>query len=184
MSSVTTSHYWRLQIQTEEAWQSINKLANLQDGLWWLPGSKNTIMAIRQLLLLISLATGLAALEGRLIFPAFGQYITLHPPWNYLLVTMALYGFAAIGLIMLSGDHLLLCLVEIQFINLLSWYQPRIQKSIRSWVAFLESTIKQLCCVNRHRLSSLFSRITSLWIYTADLYLRWETCGLWELASF
>lgn len=59
---------------------------------------------MRQILCLLSLGAFLAALEGRLIFPAFGQYLILHPPWNYLLVTLALYGFGAIAIIFFSGN--------------------------------------------------------------------------------
>ena len=45
----------------------------------------------------------LGGLEGRVVFPAFGQYIQLHPPWSYLAVTVALYGAATLAMVHLSG---------------------------------------------------------------------------------
>ena len=60
-------------------------------------------MAFRRLLCLIALAGGLAGLEGRLIFPAFGQYIRLPPPWNFAAVTIALYGCTALAAMHMTG---------------------------------------------------------------------------------
>lgn len=42
-------------------------------------------------------------MQGRLIFRAFGQYIQLPPPWNYVVVTGALYGAAALGVLHAAG---------------------------------------------------------------------------------
>ena len=75
----------------------------MQEGLWWLPGSPRQHNAVRQVLCLAALATLIVAFEGRVVFPAFGQYIQLHPPWNYAAVTVALYGFAALALMYLGG---------------------------------------------------------------------------------
>ena len=75
----------------------------MQEGLWWLPGSPRQHNAVRQVLCLSALATLIVAFEGRVVFPAFGQYIQLHPPWNYAAVTVALYGFAALALMYLGG---------------------------------------------------------------------------------
>lgn len=47
-------------------------------------------------MLLGAVLAALGSLEGRIIFRAFGQYIMLHPPWSYLVVTIALYGSAAL----------------------------------------------------------------------------------------
>ena len=58
---------------------------------------------MRQAMCHNALIGGLAGLEGRVIFPAFGQYIQLHPPWNYIAVTVALYGAAALAAAHLSG---------------------------------------------------------------------------------
>lgn len=38
-----------------------------------------------------------------MIFRAFGQYIQLPPPWNYIVVTGALYGAAALGALHAAG---------------------------------------------------------------------------------
>ena len=60
--------------------------------------------AVRKLLLLVALAAALGGLEGRVIFRAFGQYIWLQPPWSYVLVTLALYGSAALGILHFAGQ--------------------------------------------------------------------------------
>jgi hypothetical protein len=55
-------------------------------GLWFL-GEGRAVNALRRLLLLGSLAVFLAALEERVIFHSFNQYIRLTAPWNYVAVT-------------------------------------------------------------------------------------------------
>lgn len=75
----------------------------LQEGLWWLPLDVPHRNAVRKLLLLVALAAALGGLEGRVIFRAFGQYIWLQPPWSYVLVTFALYGSAALGILHFAG---------------------------------------------------------------------------------
>ncbi|CAK0743676.1 hypothetical protein CVIRNUC_001488 [Coccomyxa viridis] len=71
-------------------------LTVLQEGLWWLPLSGRQREAVRKAVLLGAVLAALGSLEGRIIFRAFGQYIMLHPPWSYLVVTIALYGSAAL----------------------------------------------------------------------------------------
>lgn len=41
--------------------------------------------------------------QGRLVFPAFGEYIRLHPPFNYIAVTAALYGVAFLVFLHVAG---------------------------------------------------------------------------------
>ena len=41
--------------------------------------------------------------QGRVVFAAFGEYILLHPPWDWLLVTAAIYGHGAVVLLHFSG---------------------------------------------------------------------------------
>lgn len=43
--------------------------------------------ALRRLLLLVSLAIFLLAVEERVVFHSFNQYIRLTAPWNYIAVT-------------------------------------------------------------------------------------------------
>lgn len=42
--------------------------------------------------------------QGRLVFPAFGEYIRLHPPFNYIAVTAALYGVAFLVFLHVAGE--------------------------------------------------------------------------------
>ena len=58
---------------------------------------------MRLLVLLPALTAGLAGAEGRLVFPAFGEYIRLHPPFNYIAVTAALYGVALLVFLHVAG---------------------------------------------------------------------------------
>eukprot|EP00951_Prasinocladus_malaysianus_P017230 scaffold135563_cov31-Prasinocladus_malaysianus.AAC.1 len=57
-------------------------------------------------LALLSLGTTLAGLEGRVVFRALEQFLALHPPWSYILVTSALYGTAALVVMHLTGNPL------------------------------------------------------------------------------
>lgn len=61
-------------------------------GLWWMapPGQQQASRAARRVLGGAALLALLAGIEGRVIFPGFGQYIPLHPPWSWILVTVRL----------------------------------------------------------------------------------------------
>lgn len=85
-----------------------------QEGLWWLPLDVPHRNAVRKLLLLVALGAALGGLEGRVVFRAFGQYIWLQPPWSYVLVTLALYGSAALAILHFAGQSSL-------FLHALSW---------------------------------------------------------------
>lgn len=58
---------------------------------------------MRRLLLLLSLGAFLAAVEGRVVFHSFGQYMRLPPPWSYVAVSVAVYGVASLVLLHFSG---------------------------------------------------------------------------------
>ena len=77
----------------------------MQDGLWWLPLSGRQREPVRKVVLLGAVLAALGGLEGRVIFRAFGQYIMLHPPWSYLVVTIALYGTAALLAMHFAGIY-------------------------------------------------------------------------------
>jgi hypothetical protein len=77
-------------------------LAAAPRGLWWL-GASRSVAAARRLLLLAALAAFLAAVEARVVFHSFGQYIRLPAPWSFLAVGGALYGAAALALLHLGG---------------------------------------------------------------------------------
>lgn len=82
---------------------AVIQTVSLQDGLWWLPLDGEHRNAVRKLLLLVALGGTLGGLEGRVIFRAFGQYIWLHPPWSYIVVSLALYGTASLALMHFAG---------------------------------------------------------------------------------
>ena len=82
-----------------------DELCLVQEGLWWLPLSGQQREAVRKAVLLAAVLAALGGLEGRVIFRAFGQYIMLHPPWSYLVVTVALYGSAALLAMHFAGRH-------------------------------------------------------------------------------
>lgn len=52
---------------------------------------------------IVALCGALIGLEGRVIFFAFRQYIKLQPPWDWISVTVALFGFAAVCLAHMLG---------------------------------------------------------------------------------
>ena len=58
---------------------------------------------VQRTMLLICLAAALAGLEGRVLLPAFGQFLGLHPPWSFVLVSVALYGGASLVLLHFAG---------------------------------------------------------------------------------
>lgn len=58
---------------------------------------------MRLVVLLPALAALLAGCEGRVVFPAFGEYIRLHPPFNYIAVTAALYGVTFLVFLHVAG---------------------------------------------------------------------------------
>ena len=60
---------------------------------------------VQRVVLLVSLAAALAGLEGRVLLRAFGQFLGLHPPWSFVLVSVALYGGAALVLLHFAGAY-------------------------------------------------------------------------------
>uniref|UniRef100_A0A061QRP1 Nef1-like protein n=1 Tax=Tetraselmis sp. GSL018 TaxID=582737 RepID=A0A061QRP1_9CHLO len=72
-------------------------------GLWWLPLRQQHREALRWSAALAALGAAVAGVEERVVFAAFGEYILLHPPWDWVLVTVALYGHGAVVLLHLSG---------------------------------------------------------------------------------
>ena len=56
-----------------------------------------------QLVALVALAAVVMGIEGRVVFHAFQQYIILHPPWSYIIITAAMYGAAAMVVLHVTG---------------------------------------------------------------------------------
>ena len=74
------------------------------EGYWWLSANRDRRQSMQAIIAVPAVAVCLAGLEGRLVFPAFGEYIRLHPPFNYIAVTAALYGIAFLILLHAAGD--------------------------------------------------------------------------------
>jgi hypothetical protein len=81
-------------------------LCLIPNGLWWLPGPPGVVKTMRSVWLACSLGAAMVAFEGRVIFHAFGEYIKLQPPWNWMAVTVALVGFALLA----AAQHTGACL--------------------------------------------------------------------------
>eukprot|EP00798_Chlamydomonas_sp_ICE-L_P014360 gene14360-20357_t len=93
----------------------------LPQGLWWMKGKSQSFGFTHKAVITIALVGALVGFEGRVVFHAFGQYIKLHPPWNWIAVTIGLFGFAAVTMahmagalgesvdVTLAGSFLLLC---------------------------------------------------------------------------
>ncbi|WPT14438.1 hypothetical protein PSENEW3_00000568 [Picochlorum sp. SENEW3] len=77
-------------------------MSSIPQGLWWM-GDGPVANAMRRILVLVSLAGALSGVEGRIVFHSFGQYLKLAPPWSYIAITVATYGFGAVVLLLLSG---------------------------------------------------------------------------------
>ncbi len=52
----------------------------------------------------LALAGSLIGLEGRVLLPAFGHYLGLHYPWNYIAISAALFGAGFLMLLHLEGE--------------------------------------------------------------------------------
>lgn len=51
----------------------------------------------------LALVGTLVGLEGRVLLPAFGHYLGLHYPWNYITISAALFGAGSLLLLHLEG---------------------------------------------------------------------------------
>lgn len=65
----------------------------------WLSGAPFSLLQMQGL----SLAGALVGFEGRVVFYAFASYIKLPAPWNWVAVTVALFGLAAVVLAQHTG---------------------------------------------------------------------------------
>lgn len=74
----------------------------LPQGSWWL-GRSASADAVRVFTGLVALAAAIAGIEGRIIFHSFGQYIRLAAPWNYVAITIGLYGVGTLLVLHFTG---------------------------------------------------------------------------------
>lgn len=64
--------------------------------MWWLARDQREADRLRRLLLYPAVFIFIAAFEGRIVFRSFASYIKLPAPWNYILVSFALYCLAGL----------------------------------------------------------------------------------------
>jgi len=74
-----------------------------EEGLWWLGSSPDAQGVLRKGLALLALAVAVAGVEGRVVFRIFEQYVTIYPPWSYIVITAAMYGAAAVVVLHVTG---------------------------------------------------------------------------------
>lgn len=76
----------------------------LQGGLWWATAETGQQGFIFRLLRALALVGTLVGLEGRVLLPAFGHYLGLHYPWNYVTISAALFGAGSLLLLHFEGQ--------------------------------------------------------------------------------
>lgn len=76
----------------------------MQDGLWWLTAESRQHGALFRLLRVLTLIGTLVGLQGRVLLPAFGHYLGLHYPWNYITISAALFGAGSLLLLHFEGE--------------------------------------------------------------------------------
>ena len=69
-------------------------LMSLKHGLWWTGLSTEVQMMLRFVVGLVGLVGLVLGIEGRVVFYSFGQYIKLPPGWDWLFVSVSLFGLA------------------------------------------------------------------------------------------
>eukprot|EP00798_Chlamydomonas_sp_ICE-L_P021510 gene21510-28493_t len=75
----------------------------LPQGLWWIPGKGPSVVFAQKVIIGVALIAALAGFEGRVVFHSFGSYIKLQPPWDWIAVTVGLFGFSAVTVAHMSG---------------------------------------------------------------------------------
>ena len=75
----------------------------LQGGLWWATPDAGEQGVIFRVLRALALVGTLVGLEGRVLLPAFGHYLGLHYPWNYITISAALFGAGSLLLLHFEG---------------------------------------------------------------------------------
>ena len=76
----------------------------LQGGLWWATAETGQQGVVSRLLRALALVGTLVGLEGRVLLPAFGHYLGLHYPWNYITISAALFGAGSLLLLHFEGQ--------------------------------------------------------------------------------
>ncbi|CAK9178796.1 unnamed protein product [Ilex paraguariensis] len=69
--------------------------ASTRGALWWVTKNEHQLQSIRLVNGAVALVIVVLCLEVRVVFHSFGRYIQVPPPFNYLLVTIAMLGGAA-----------------------------------------------------------------------------------------
>ncbi|XP_052204854.1 uncharacterized protein LOC127809798 [Diospyros lotus] len=69
--------------------------ASTRGALWWITKNESQLRSIRLVNGSVALIVVVICLEIRVVFPSFGRYIQVPPPFNYVLVTITMLGGAA-----------------------------------------------------------------------------------------
>lgn len=78
----------------------------LQGGLWWASADAQQLQkegVLIRLLRVGALTGTLVGLQGRVLLPAFGHYLHLHYPWNYISTSTALFGAGSLLVLHFEG---------------------------------------------------------------------------------
>ncbi|KAL3133255.1 hypothetical protein ABBQ38_007137 [Trebouxia sp. C0009 RCD-2024] len=81
-------------------------LTTMQGGLWWASADAQQQQqpgVLIRLLRVGALTGTLVGLQGRVLLPAFGHYLHLHYPWNYIAISTALFGAGSLLLLHFEG---------------------------------------------------------------------------------
>ena len=93
----------------------------MQGGLWWLISDTSYHGALLRLVRVVTLTGTLVGLEGRVLLPAFGHYLGLHYPWNYLAISAALFGGGSLLLLHFEGHTYALCFLLQRWLDALKF---------------------------------------------------------------
>lgn len=77
--------------------------------------------ALLRLVRVVTLTGTLVGLEGQVLLPAFGHYLGLHYPWNYLAISAALFGGGSLLLLHFEGRTYALCFLLQRWLDALKF---------------------------------------------------------------
>jgi len=94
-------HMWSLLLLTSGPLLAV---LSSPGGIWWSGLNARAASLSRWTCTLICLGAFVAGVEGRILFVAFREYISIQPPWDWVVVTLAVYGHFAMVFLHFSGS--------------------------------------------------------------------------------